>query len=101
MPVARIAKAWQNLKLSKKRHASSQSWLQWGTDVPEEQYAPSALALSLNCPMVQAMFDEYKSLDTPVIQPLMTLAPKLALCYKVFGFPIVSTLMQNEQGYKL
>ena len=74
MPVARIAKSWQNLALSKKRKAQKVDWLQWGTEDPEQKYEPSAVALQLNVPMVHAMFEEYKSLDTPVLKPLITLA---------------------------
>ena len=76
MPVGRICKAWQHLRLSKKRKAANESWLQWGSDEPQKQYEPSAVALSLNAPMVHAMYEEAKSLDTPVLQPLMKLASR-------------------------
>ena len=74
MPVGRIAKAWQKLALSKKRQTEGVCWLQWGSDSPKDQYEPSCAALALNAPMVYVMFEEFKNLDTPVIQPMITLA---------------------------
>ena len=73
MPVGRIAKAWQKLALSERRQAEGVNWLQWGSDSPKDQYEPSCIALSLNAPMVYVMFEEFKNLDTPVIQPLVSL----------------------------
>ena len=77
MPISRLPKSWQNLSLSKKRKAANDTWLKWGSEDPEDQYEPSATSLSLNVPMIHAMYEEYKSLDTPVLKSLIQLAVKL------------------------
>ena len=84
MPLGRLPKAWKNLPLSKKRKQCGESWLQWGKgvkndDEEEEQYEPNAIALAYNAPMVHAMFENFMSLDTPVLQTLVTLALRLTL----------------------
>ena len=85
MPVAKIAKAWQNLALSKRRCKHELPWLSWGEVDPEEEGEPSTAAMELNCPIIYVMFEQLESLQVPLIKATMKLAPLIqlavTLCY--------------------
>ena len=77
----RLRKAWKHLKLSKSRQSKGMDWLRWHNDEDDDAIEASAHTLTLNCPMVQCMFESLEQLTMVSIDRLS----KTATCWHFMG----------------